>query len=130
MIPRLLTAALLTAAVAANAPLAQRGDSAAALLRQAADAETVDGDLTRAMQLYQAVVDRYAATDRRAAAEALLKLAQGYERTAGRQRRQPPYGSFEGLARGWAGPRTTRAKARKSSRWSVTIDRTTSRFSR
>ena len=47
---------------------AQRGDSAQALLRAAIDKETVDGDLKAAIGAYQAIVDRFAKTDRATAA--------------------------------------------------------------
>ena len=62
-----------------NGLSAQRGDSAQALLRAAIDKEVVDGDLKGAIAAYQAIVDRFAKTDRASAAQTLLRLAQAYE---------------------------------------------------
>jgi len=60
-------------------PAAQRTDSAQARLRAAADAATVEGDLRKAIALYQSIVDAYPA-DRPAVATALVGMAEAYQK--------------------------------------------------
>ena len=73
---------MLTAALALSGGLAAQkaAGSADALLRMAADKATVDGDLNAAIKQYQAIVDRYSTTDRRAAATALVRMAECYQK--------------------------------------------------
>jgi len=95
---------------------AQRGDTAQALLRAAIDKETVDGDLKGAIALYQAIVDRFAKTDRTTTAQALLLMAKVYERqkdrrsTVAYERLIREFGDQPSAAeaRGHAGPAETR----------------------
>lgn len=74
---------LLTLAVAmvlAAGVAAQKTNSATAQLRAAADKATVDGDLAGAVKQYQAIVDQFAKTDRAAAATALVRMAECYQK--------------------------------------------------
>lgn len=50
------------------------------LLKAAQNTELVDGNPQAAIKLYQAIVDRFAETDRSAAATALLRMAECYAR--------------------------------------------------
>lgn len=59
--------------------VAQRTDSAAALLRVAMDRETVDGDLSGAIKQYQFIVDTHA-SDRALVAQALVRMAECYQK--------------------------------------------------
>jgi Tol biopolymer transport system component len=59
---------------------AQQSDSAAAMLRTATDKAQVDGDLNGAVRQYQAIVDRFARTDRAIAVQALLGIADCYQK--------------------------------------------------
>ena len=67
-------AVLLIGAVAAQQP------SADAALQGAIRTETVTGDLRKAIAEYQAIVDRYAKTDRAVAATALLRMADCFQK--------------------------------------------------
>ena len=59
---------------------AQKAGSADAQLRVAVDRASVDGDLKGAIAQYQAIVDTFAKTDRRAAATALVRMAECYQK--------------------------------------------------
>ena len=56
-------------------PTGEQSGSAQAALESARKTAVVDGNLPAAIKQYQAIVDRYAKTDRAAAAEALLRMA-------------------------------------------------------
>jgi hypothetical protein len=68
------------AAVLAAVPAAQQPTPEVAL-RQAMDTETVKGDLRGAIAQYEAIVEKYEATNRPVAAEALFRLARALEKT-------------------------------------------------
>jgi hypothetical protein len=72
----ILAVAVLLAAGAA----AQKNTSASAMLRAAADKAAVDGDLNGAVKQYQAIVDQFGKTDRAAAATALVRMAECYQK--------------------------------------------------
>src|SRR5262249_35223422 len=59
---------------------AQKFDSAAAMLRAATDKAQVDGDLKAAIRQYQAIVDKFAQTDRAVVAQALVRMAECYQK--------------------------------------------------
>ena len=59
---------------------AQRLGSPDVALEAAAKKEMVDGDLKGAIELYEKIIAQYGATDRAAAARALLRMGQCYER--------------------------------------------------
>jgi Tol biopolymer transport system component len=55
-------------------------ETASMLLEAARRLEVVEGDIPGAIRRYQAVVDRFAQTDRAAAALALLRMAEAYDK--------------------------------------------------
>ena len=60
--------------------LAQRSDAAQALLRAATDLAQVHGDLPGAIRQYEAIVERFAKTDRATAVHALLGMADAHQK--------------------------------------------------
>ena len=56
-------------------------------LKAAMDKETIDGDLAGAIAQYKALADKYAKSDRGVAAEALLRLADAYQKLGDTQAR-------------------------------------------
>lgn len=91
----------------------RQSPAAPAELRAAVDREAVDGDVAGAIKAYQAIVERYSATDRVVAATALLRLAQAYQRLGDAQARA----AYERLVRefGDVGELVATARARLSS---------------
>ena len=59
--------------------LAQSGPTEQ-MLEAAKRKEVVDGDFAGAIKQYQAIVDKYAKTDRAAAAMTLLRMAEAYQK--------------------------------------------------
>ena len=66
--------------LSAGGVVAQKNNSAAAMLRAATDKALVDGDLPSAVKLYQAIVDSFAKTDRAIVATALVRMAECYQK--------------------------------------------------
>jgi hypothetical protein len=60
---------------------AQKPETAPAMMEAAKQKAIVEGDLAGATKLYQAIVDRFAKTDRAAAAAALLEIAAIHQQT-------------------------------------------------
>lgn len=79
------TFALVTLAAMASLTIAGQTSTAETMMEAARKLEVVDGDLAGAIRQYQAIVDRFARTDRRAAASALLRVAALYEKQASPQ---------------------------------------------
>ena len=78
---------LLLAIVAAVAVVAaDQNDAARTLLEAARKTEVVDGDLNAAIRLYKDIADKYK-TDHAIAANALLRMAQCYEKLGGAEAR-------------------------------------------
>ena len=71
-----------TLAAVASLSIAGQTQTAETMMEAARKLEVVDGDMTGAIKQYQAVVDRFSRTDRRAAASALLRVAALYEKQA------------------------------------------------
>ncbi len=59
---------------------AQKGDQAQTLFEAARQTETLEGDLAKAIKQYQAIVDAYVKTDRSVAAQALVRMAESYQK--------------------------------------------------
>jgi Tol biopolymer transport system component len=79
-----LTLAIATALLFASGVHAQ---DPARMLRTAMNTETIDGDLAGAIKQYQAIVDKYGKTDRATAAQALLRMADVYQKLGYKQAR-------------------------------------------
>ena len=71
---------LMCCAAAVAVPTAKQAGSAQSALESARKTAVVDGNLPAAIKQYQAIVDRYAKTDRAATAEALLGMADAYKK--------------------------------------------------
>lgn len=67
---------------------AQKNESAQAMLEAARQKATLEGDLPGAIRQYQAIVDRYARADRGAAATALVRMAECYQKQGDAQARK------------------------------------------
>jgi hypothetical protein len=72
---RWIAFAIIVAALAATAQSASK-DDAERLLKAARNTETVDGDLNGAIRQYQAIVTKYAKTDRAVTSMALVREAE------------------------------------------------------
>ncbi len=83
----LMAAVLVSATLAEPTILAQRSDKSDALLENATQAELVDGNLKKAIGLYQQIVASHSA-ERPAAAAALLGLGRCYEQLGDARTRQ------------------------------------------
>jgi Tol biopolymer transport system component len=96
-------------------------NSAAAMLRIAMDKAQVDGDLNGAIRLYQAIVDKFAKTDRASVATALVKMAECYQKLGDAQTRK----IYERIVRDFAdqGEAVAIARARLASAPSNTLTR-------
>ena len=105
---RLPLAILAVAVWLAAGAAAQKNTSAAALLRAAADKATVDGDLNAAVKQYQAIVDQFGKTDRAAAATALIRLAECYQKMGDAQAQK----TYERVVRDFSDQTDTAAVAR------------------
>ena len=71
---------MLMCGAAVAVPIARQAGSGQSALEAARKTAVVDGNLLAAIKLYQAIVDRYAKTDRATAAEALLRMAGAYQK--------------------------------------------------
>lgn len=87
-----------------------QAQDAARLLRTAMNTETIDGDLAGAIKQYQAIVAKYAQTDRAVAAEALLRMADAYQKLGDTQARAV----YERIVRDYADQKESVAAARAS----------------
>jgi Tol biopolymer transport system component len=67
---------------------AQKNESAQAMLEAAKQKATLEGDLPGAIKQYQAVVDKYGKADRGAAATALVRMAECYQKLGDAQARK------------------------------------------
>ncbi len=83
---------------AVASPTAKQSGSAQSALESARKTAVVDGNLPAAIKQYQAIVDRYAKTDRAAAAEALLRMADAYQKLGDAQART----TYERIVRDYA----------------------------
>jgi Tol biopolymer transport system component len=81
-----ITVAALAALVLAGTLRAQQKPQDVAL-QAAIRSETVSGDLRKAIAQYQEIVDRYSKTDRAAAANALMRMADCYQKLGDQQAR-------------------------------------------
>jgi Tol biopolymer transport system component len=101
-----LLAALLCAALSAGLPAGQAGANPAEVALQAAiKAETVDGDLKGAIELYRKLA---AGSDRAVAARALVRMGQCYEKLGDAQARQ----AYDRVVRDFADQKETVAAAK------------------
>jgi Tol biopolymer transport system component len=95
-------------ALLAGHPGAQQATPAALLLESASQKATLEGDLRGAIRIYQDVVSRFAKSDRPAAATALLRIAECYEKLGDSQASR----FFERVISEYADQATTAAAAR------------------
>ena len=93
---------------AVAAPTGEQAVSAQSALESARKTAVVDGNLPAAIKQYQAIADRYAKTDRAAAAEALLRMADAYQKLGDAQART----TYERIVRDYADQATPVATAR------------------
>ena len=68
------------AVVAVGVSLVTAQNTAATMMEAARKTAVVDGDLEGAIKQYQAIVEMYAKTDRAAAATALVRMADAYQK--------------------------------------------------
>jgi tetratricopeptide (TPR) repeat protein len=68
------------AIVAAGVSLVTAQNTAATMIEAARKTAVVDGDLESAIRQYEAIIETYAKTDRTAAATALVRMADGYQK--------------------------------------------------
>ena len=100
-----IATAMLAAMLVAGA---QTRDEAARLLKAAKNVELVDGDLKGAIRQYQAIAGKYAKTDRAAAAMALVRMAEAYQKMGDAESRK----IFERVVREYGDQKEAVATAR------------------
>jgi hypothetical protein len=76
---------------------AEQSDGARTLMEAARKKEVVDGDLKAAIQQYQTIVDKYK-SDRAVVADALVRMAECYQKLGTRRQSRSSTGWFESTA--------------------------------
>ncbi len=98
---------ILAALAATSSASAQNDDPAEVLMQAAQQKQLVDGQLEEAIQLYKRIVQQYA-SDRAAAAQALLEMGQCYEKLGNTEARK----AYERLLRDYGDQNEAAARAR------------------
>src|SRR6185503_11760340 len=90
---RMMTRSIVTtlAIVAVGVSLVTAQNNAATMMEAARKAAVVDGDLVGAIKQYEAIVETYAKTDRAAAATALVRMADDYQKLGRASESQAAY---------------------------------------
>jgi len=97
------------AVVAVGVSLVTAQNTAATMMEAARKTAVVDGDLEGAIKQYQAIVEMYAKTDRAAAATALVRMADAYQKLG---RAAESQASYERVVRDFSDQRQAVSEAR------------------